>query len=136
MRNTSSFKLDPKLTPRQEEFKFATDTLRKKLSEAGLGNLMNEERIFIEAVDSIVTDAAKRQNVKLLNLTDFILGGGGMASGFPGAGIGAAAGVRAFQQPFTLTNLGQILFKSGNAIESIVPFLKQLPKTIPPLSNK
>lgn len=136
MRNTSSFKLDPKLTPRQEEFKTATDYLRGKLSDIGLKDFMNEERIFIEATESIVTDAAKRQNVKLLNLTDFILGGGGMASGFPGAGIGAAAGIRAFQQPFTLTNLGQILFKTGNAIESITPFLKQIPKTIPPLSNK
>lgn len=133
MRNTSSFRIDPKLTPRQEEFKFAADSIRKKLSEAGLKDLMNEERVFIEAVEAIVSDAAKRNNKTLLNLTDVLLGGGGVATGFPGAGFGAMAGVRAFQQPFSLTNLAQILFKSGNAIESVVPFLEQLPKAIPPL---
>ena len=136
MRNTSSFKLDPKLTPRQEEFKTATDLLRGKLADAGLKDLMNEERVFIEVIDSIVSDAAKRNNKNILNLTDVILGGGGLASGFPGAGLGTAAAVRVFQQPVTLTNLAQILFKSGNAIESVIPFLKQIPKAIPPLMQK
>ncbi len=136
MRNTSSFRIDPKLTPRQEEFKFAADTLRSKLSKAGLKDLMNEERVFIEAIENIVKDAALRKNKQLLNLTDVLIGGGGMASGFPGTGIGLAVLVRGFQQPYTLTNLGQILFKSGNAIESIVPFLKLTPKALPPLMRE
>ena len=133
MRNTSSFRLDPKLTPRQEEFRVATDSLRRKLSDAGLKDLMNEERVYIQAVESIVKDAAARKNVKLLNLTDVLLGGGGLATGFPGAGFGAAAAVRGFQQPFTLTNMGQLLFSGGKAIDTIAPFLGELPKTIPPL---
>lgn len=133
MRNTSSFKLDPKLTPRQEEFKVATNTLRKSLSEAGLKDLMNEERIYISALEDIVTDAAARKNVKLLNLTDVIIGGGGMASGFPGTGLGVAAAIRGFQQPFTLTGMGQALFKSGKAIEAVMPFIEGLPKLIPPM---
>jgi len=40
--------------------------------------------------------------------------GGGLASGVPGAGLGAAAMVRGFQQPFTLTGLGQALYRLGN----------------------
>ena len=133
MRNTSSFRMDPKLTPRQEEFKVAADTLRKSLSDAGLGDLMKEESVYISALEDIVKDAAARKNVKLLNLTDVIIGGGGMATGFPGAGLGAAAAIRGFQQPFTLTSLGQALFKSGKAIESVLPFIEGLPKIIPPM---
>jgi hypothetical protein len=126
MRNTSSFRIDPKLTPRQEEFKTATNDLRKKLADAGLKDLMNEERVFIEAIDNIVADAVRRDNRRLLSLTDVLLGGGGLASGVPGAGLGAMAGVRAFQRPYTLTGLGQILFRSGNAIESLIPFLEAI----------
>ena len=137
MRNTSSFKLDPKLTPRQEEFKVATDTLRKKLADAGLKDLMNEERIFIEAIDSIVSDAVRRQNKALLGLTDVLLGGGGLAAGATGAGVGIAAGVRAFQQPVSLTGLGQGLYRAGKLGEKLkIPqLLKGVPKVIPPLSR-
>jgi hypothetical protein len=133
MRNTSSFRLDPTLSARQEEYKVAADTLRRKLSDAGLKDLMNEERIFIEAIDNIVADAARRQNNRLLNLTDYILGGGGLAAGAGGAGLGAAAAVRAFQQPITLTGLAQGLYKTGKAIDKVLPAIKQTPKVIPPL---
>lgn len=119
MRNTSSFRLDPNLSAKQEELKGAADLVRATLKkDPKLAELMNEERIMIEAVDSLVSDAVKRQNKPLLSLTDVLLGGGGLASGVPGAGIGAMGMVRAFQQPFTLTGLGQTLFRLGNVIPS------------------
>ena len=131
MRNTSSFRLDPTLSAKQEEFKVAADILRKKLSAAGLKGLMGEERFYIQAIDSIISDAAKRMNKNILNLTDIIIGGGGMAGGIPGTGLGAAAAVRGFQQPFTLTNMAQALYNLRKA-----PSLIDMFKAIPPLTNQ
>jgi hypothetical protein len=70
---------------------------------------MNEERIMIEAIDSIVSTAVKNENRRLLGLTDVLIGGGGAVTGFPGAGFGMMAAIRAGQQPFTLTNLGSLI---------------------------
>ena len=137
-RNTSSFKLDTKLAAKQETFKKAADLLRQKISNAGLKDLMNEERIFIEALDSIISDAVRRQNKALLGLTDVLLGGGGLATGATGVGIGIAGGVRAFQQPFSLTTLGQGLNKAGKLGEKLKApqILKGASKTIPPLTRE
>lgn len=132
MRNTSSFRLNPNLSGKQEDLKMAADVLRKKLAEGGLKSLMNEERIFINAIDDIISDATKRMNTKLLNFTDIIIGGGGMASGFPGTGIGAAAAIRGFQNPVTLTNMAQALYKLRN----FPNLTKQAIRAIPPLLNK
>ena len=129
MRSTPSFKLDPKLAPRQEEYKAGADLLRKKLSDEGLGDLMNKERIYIEALDNIINDAVKRQNKVLLNLTDIILGGGGMSSGFPGTGLGAMAGVRLFQQPPSLTGAGQAIYRAGKVGEKVAQPLGRIFKT-------
>lgn len=131
MRNTSSFRLDTNLAAAQEGFKDATNLLRKKLAEAGLGGPMNEERIWINAVDDIISDAAKRKNKNALGLFDLIAGGGGMAAGGPLGGISSALAVRWFQQPSTLTNLAQALYKMKN-----IPSLRGLFKTIPPLTNQ
>jgi hypothetical protein len=131
MRNTSSFRLDAMLAPKQEGFKEATSLLRKKLADSGLGDLMNEERIWINAIDDIVSDAAKRKNKNALGLFDLIAGGGGMAAGGPLSGISAALAMRGFQQPITLTNLAQALYKMRN-----IPSLQGLFKTIPPAINQ
>ncbi len=131
MRNTSSFRANINLAPKQEGFKEATGLLRKKLASAGLGDLMNEERVYIQALDDIVSDAAKRANKNVLGLFDLIAGGGGMAAGSPLGGVSAALAVRGFQQPFTLTNLAQALYKMKNA-----PSPEGLLKTIPPLINQ
>ena len=126
MRNTSSFRIDPKLSARQDEFRFAANSLRKKLSEAGLKDLMNEERIYIEAIDNIVSDAAKRNNKNIIGLVDLLAGGGGMVAGGLGQGIGAAAAIRAFQQPFTLTNLGYIIDRLTKKTEGLGGILSKL----------
>jgi hypothetical protein len=119
MRNTSAFKLDSRLTPKQEEYKMAADILRKKLADAGLKDLMNEERIYIQIFDNIVDYAVAKDNKKLLGLTDILLGGGGIAAGATGAGVGIAAGVRAFQTPTTLTGLGQGINKFGKKLTPV-----------------
>lgn len=117
LRNRSSFRLDPTLSGKQDELKEAADIIRRTLrKDKEFAGLMDEERVFIEALDSILEDWAKRGNRKLLNLTDVILGGGGLAAGGPfGSAIGIGA-VRGFQQPFTLTGLGQLFKKVGEAI--------------------
>lgn len=119
MRNTTSFRTDTALAPKQEEFKVAANILRKKLADAGLGDLMKEERIFIEAIDAIVDDAAKRQNKNIIGLVDILAGGGGMISGGPLSGITAAAALRGVQQPLTLTNAAQGLYKAGKAVPKV-----------------
>ena len=107
MRNTSSFRLDPTLSATQEGLKGAADLIRGTLrQDTRFAKLMDEERIMIEALDELVNHAVRTENKRLLGLTDYILGGGGMAAGWGVSGIGAAAAVRGFQQPFTLTNLG------------------------------
>ena len=111
MRNTSSFRLNPNLTARQEEFKYAADFLRGRLAKAGLEKLMNEERIYIEAIDAIIADAIKRNNKNVIGLVDLLAGGGGMVAGGGLGGVTAAAGIRAFQSPFNLTQLGSAIDK-------------------------
>jgi hypothetical protein len=107
MRNTSAFRQNALLSHRQDEFKYAADLLRKKLADNGLSYLMNEERVFIQAIDDIVADATKRNNKNVIGLIDILAGGGGIASGSIIGGAGAAVAIRAFQQPFTLTNMAR-----------------------------
>jgi len=137
MRNTSSFKLDAKLAPKQEEYKVAADQLRNKLANSGLGDLMNEERIFIKAFDAIVDDAVRRGNKNVLSLTDAILGGGGLAAGLTGPALGAMAAYRAFQMPASLTGVAQGLYQAGKVGEkTVLPLLQSSPKLIQPIINQ
>ncbi|MCK9319672.1 hypothetical protein [Methanoculleus sp.] len=137
MRNTSSFRMDAKLAPKQEEYKVAADQLRGKLAKAGLDDLMNEERIFIQAFDAIVEDAVRRGNKNVLSLTDAILGGGGIASGLTGPALGAMAAYRAFQMPASLTGVAQGLYQAGKfGQKTILPLLQSSPKLVQPFINK
>lgn len=137
MRSTSSFKLDAKLAPKQEEYKVAADQLRGKLSDAGLKDLMSEERIFIQAFDAIVDDAVRRGNKNVLSLTDAILGGGGLATGLTGPALGAMAAYRAFQMPASLTGVAQGLYQAGKLGEkTLLPLLQSSPRLIQPFINQ
>ena len=122
-RQTSAFRLSAKLSPKQDTYKEAADLVRSRLHQSvpSASRLLNEERIFIEATDAILDDAVRRENRKLLGLTDYILGGGGMAAGFGVSGIGAAAAVRGFQQPFSLTGLGLFLNRLHRVTPSAEP---------------
>ena len=133
MRNTSSFHAEAKLSPRQEEFKTAAGILRNKLAQnPQLKDLLGEERIFIQAVDAIVSDAVKRNNRNVLNLTDAIIGGGGLAIGGLPTCIGAESVIRAFQNPGLLTGASQGLTKLGQGIEKAQPLIRQIPKVVAP----
>lgn len=119
LRTSSSFRLDPNLAPKQEELKIAADMVRAKLHTVpAMSQLIQDERVFIQAFEALVDDAVRTGNRKLLGLTDVMLGGGGLASGVPGAGLGAMAAVRAGQTPRILTGLGQALYRTGAAIPS------------------
>ena len=122
MRNSKSFRADTTVAPKQEAFRTAANDLRGVLAkQVGLGGTMNKYRIYIEAFDSLAEYAARTENRALLNLTDAIIGGGGLASGFPGTGLGLMFTLRAFQQPFSRTSIGQGLFKTGNVINKLLP---------------
>ena len=131
MRSTSSFRMDAKLGPRSAEFKDAANSLRKEISKfPPLKALMNEERVFIQSIDSIVDDAAKRQNRDVINLTDAILGGGGLATGW---GLGPEVIVRGFRLPSLRTGLAQGMYQAGKAATAAAPVTKQIPRVITPL---
>ena len=57
---------------------------------------------------------------------DLLAGGGGMVAGGLGQGVGAAAAIRAFQQPFTLTNLGYIIDRLTKKTEGLGGILSKL----------
>lgn len=119
MRTRSAFRMDTRLSGTQEELKIAADLMRTTLrGDRRFAALMNEERIYMEALDQLLDEAVRKSNVRLLNLTDVILGGGGLASGFPGTGLGAMAAVRGFQQPVSLTTLGTALNATGRVMPS------------------
>jgi len=128
-RSQSAFKLHPTLSIKQGAYKTVADSIRNELRNnlPQFKELIGEEKIFINAFDSLVDAAVKSRNVKLINLTDVLLGGGGLASGFPGAGLGAMAGVRAFQMPQVLTRVAQGIEKGVvPAMEKAAPILKEL----------
>ena len=114
MRKTTSF-TNPSapLSNKQEAFREAANSLRSSLSDQipGIRGVMNEYRFFIEASEAILKDAVRRENRQLIGLADYIAGGGGLVAGAPGTGISLGLGIRAFQQPSTLTGLAQGVYR-------------------------
>jgi len=102
---------------KQEVLKDAANSIRTELYKTpGLKKLMNEYRFFIEAFDSIADTGIRRQNAKVVNLADLLIGGGGMmAGGGPIGSIGAVGGMRAVQSPSFMTGAAQVLNKSMKA---------------------
>lgn len=118
LRSNSSFNLNPTLSLKQEGLKNAANVFRQKLYDAGFEKAMELERIFIEAIEALVKDAAKRGNKNVIGLVDLLAGGGGMVSGGPLAGLGAAASIRMVQQPAFITNVARGLYKTGEALKN------------------
>jgi len=117
LRVNSSFNTNPTLSLKQEGLKNAANVFRQELYNAGFKTAMEQERIFIEALEALVKDAATRRNKNVIGLVDLLAGGGGMVSGGPFAGVGAAAAIRGIQQPPIITGTARALFKGGQAIE-------------------
>jgi len=114
VRNTSSFRMDPSLSASQAAYKTAADSLRQKIAAIpGMGSIMNEYRFVIQGFDAVVADAVRTSNKDIIGLTDAILGGGGIAGGELGTGLGAMTAIRAFKTAPVQTAAGQLLHKAG-----------------------
>lgn len=110
MRNTSSFRLDPNLTAKQEELKIAADLIRSTLhKQPQLSPLINEERVFINAVDAIVADGVRRGNKSVFGIVDAALSSAGPQ------GMAGAMALRGAQRPRAMTGLAQALYRFGKA---------------------
>lgn len=114
LRNSRSFLANTRLAPKQEVYKKAADNLRGKLSKIeGVGDLMNEYRFNIEAMNSLVKEAARRGNTKIFSLFDGMVGGTSIGAGMPLGGAGLITAFRTIQTPAILTALGRGLDKLG-----------------------
>ena len=123
LRNTSSFRGSPTMSPKQAIFKEGADMLRKRLAEIpGMKGVMNEYRFNIEAADSLITEAARRGNNKIFGLFDAVVGGSSIgALGVPG--IGVYATVRTVQTPTVLTAIARGLAGVPGIAKKTLPFI-------------
>lgn len=119
LRNSSGFRTNATLAPKQEELKVASNIFRKKLYEAGFEDAMNQERIFIDAMTALADDAKRRANKNVIGLLDLVAGTGGMISGNPLIGAGVVAGVKATQLPRVITTTARTLYKLGGGASKI-----------------
>lgn len=138
LRTNSSFNTNPVLSLKQEGLKNAANIFRQKLYDAGFKTAMEQERIFIEALEALVKDAAGRRNKNVIGLVDLLAGGGGMVSGGPFAGVGAAAAIRGVQQPPFITGTARALYKGGQAIEksSVAKSIKGIAQPVTQLTSR
>ena len=115
VRRTSSFRLDPNLSPKEAAFKKAADVMRKNLSSQidGLAPIMSRYRVHINAFEDLATYAAKTQNKDLFDLLDvFIMYGIDPAAYLVRRGLTSAA----FK-----TNVAQGLYQGGKVAEKFLP---------------
>lgn len=116
LRNTSSFKLDPSLTQKQEELKIAADLVRATLHKrSALSALIDREKTFIRAVDAIADHAVKRGNREVFGLIDAVLTQAGPS------GATAALVRHGAMAPSVMTRLAQGLTKTGRAVGAATP---------------
>lgn len=112
VRRTSSFKMNPNLSPSQMFYKEAADSLRKELSKQipGLKDVMRKYAININAFEDLAKYAARTQNKELIDLLDvFIL---------QGINPSAAIGRHLLLGGPVKTNIAQGLYQGGKLLES------------------
>lgn len=125
LRNTSSFRSSPILSPKQAIFKEGADSLRRKIAEVpGMKEIMNEYRFNIEAADTLVSEAAKRGNTRILSLFDAVVGGSSIGAVGP-AGLGIWAGLRTIQTPAILTAIARGLYKLPELGAKTLPYITE-----------
>lgn len=107
MRIASSYRPSTHLSIGQEDFKKAADQLRGVVNAVpGMEGTMNEYRFYIQALESLAKEAAKRSNAAVINLIDTALFGfGGGLAGPQGAAAFPLAR-RALTLPSVVTGLG------------------------------
>lgn len=116
MRVRSSFQTgQQKLSLGQENMKYWSDAVRKKLSEIkGFSNIMEDYSFNIKALESLAREAARRDNKALLGLIDSIFFASGIAVGDVSGALGGASAIRkAVESPTVMTNVGQALQKGA-----------------------
>lgn len=119
LRNTNAFRSDQVLAPRQEELKVAADQLRGAIRrKPEMAALINEQRVFIQAVDAIVDDGVRRGNRSVFGLIDAALSSAGVS------GVAAAASVRGAQTPAVLTTIAQGLYRGGRTLPAAEPTMR------------
>lgn len=115
MRLTSSFdKPVSKLSMTQSNFKTLSDVVRGRLNEVeGVGGLMKDYSFYIDALEELAKEGAKRGNTQVLGLVDSLFLGGASVSNTPAIPLGIAAGRRIVQSPSVLTGTAQKLSKGA-----------------------
>lgn len=136
LRNNSSFIQNPNLSLKQEGLKNASNIFRQKIYDAGFKEAMEQERIFIEAVDALVKDAAKRGNKNVIGLMDLMAGGGGLVAGGPLGGLSIPLAIRGFQQPAIITNLARGISKVGEGLERVSGVVGNVAKPLTQLGTR
>jgi hypothetical protein len=87
----------------QQNFRTLTDTLRSRLAKLpGMENTMNEYRVYIEALDRLAKEAARRGNNQVIGLIDSVLFGAGSFVN-PIVGTGVSLTRKVLSSPFGST---------------------------------
>ena len=118
LRTSSAFRMNQVLSARQDELKGAADLLRSTLRQQHptVSGLLEEEHVFIQAFDALSDQAVKGGKKGLVDFMDLLAGSlGGVGGGPAGAATGLAI-KRAAQSPFTLTSLGQAMYRAGQTV--------------------
>jgi len=111
VRRTSSFKVNPVLSPAQSFYKKAADTLRAELAKQipGLKEVMNRYAVNINAFEDLAKYAAKSQNKELFDLLDVFIMYGIDPTAYIARRFVSGAGFK--------TNVAQGLYQGGKLIE-------------------
>ena len=114
MRVASSFdKPVSKLSMTQANFKTLADSVRSRLSKIeGVPNIMKDYSFYIDALDDIAKEAAKRGNAQVLGMIDSLFLGGAAISNDPTSILTIGLLRRMVQSPTALTNIGQAVKSS------------------------
>jgi hypothetical protein len=118
-RTSGSFKMNQKLSAKQDEYKQAADQLRGVLhQDQAIAGLLTEERIMIEALDNLVDFGVKSGNRKFTDMVDrLILTGGALMPAMAPGAVATVGAVKGAQSAFMLTNLGQGLHMLRGVVE-------------------
>jgi hypothetical protein len=121
MRLLSSYKENTHVSLSQQNLREASDLVRASLNKIpGMSPVMNNYRFYIEALESLAKEAAKRGNSAVINLIDTALFGfGGGLAGPQGAAV-LPLTRRALTLPKVVTELGSKLDKGSTGTVSKV----------------
>lgn len=124
-RLSGTYKLNPNMSGRQEDFQKASDALRSAFhwSDPTLSKLLNEERIAMQGLDAMIGKAVAQGKADIVQALDPMMAmAGGYAAG--PVGVGAPLLRRGLKSSNLLTNAGQRLYQMGDG--KFVPMPEEL----------